>query len=90
MELLIGIFYFSLSEDYRETIYCSVVRHGGQFEWNYLWNRSLAVRYEDASEYLEILRALTCSTEKWILKRYQKHGTKISRLILYLWIVLGI
>lgn len=53
----------------REDVYCTAIAHGGKFEWDLLWDRSYVDR-NDPHEHNIILVSLTCSTSKWILRRY--------------------
>lgn len=52
----------------RSTIYCTAVRSGGENEWRFLWERY--TRSNVAAERSQILGALGCSREVWLLQRY--------------------
>lgn len=49
-----------------KTIYCSAISAGGEKEWDFLWNMYL--KSNNANEKSNILRALACSKEVWILQ----------------------
>lgn len=58
----------SVPLDLRSVVYCTAIRHGGDKEWHFLWDR-----YSNSnvgSEKSLILSALGCSREIWLLQRY--------------------
>ncbi|KAG9508960.1 Aminopeptidase N [Fragariocoptes setiger] len=52
----------------REIIYCNVVRHGKESDWDFLWRQY--DREQSANERDRILKALACSRELWMLNRF--------------------
>ena len=54
--------------DLRSSIYCTAIKFGGQAEWDFAWKQSLNV--SSAQHRDDILSALGCSREPWILIRY--------------------
>lgn len=52
----------------RGIVYCTVIKLGGQEEWDFAWERYLNTNVENEKEIL--LLALGCSRETWILSRY--------------------
>ena len=50
----------------RETIYCSAIAAGGEKEWNFLLQQY--GKSNNANEKSDILRALGCSKDLWILQ----------------------
>lgn len=62
------LFVCSVPLDLRSVVYCTAIRHGGDKEWHFLWER-----YSNSnvgSEKSLILSALGCSREIWLLQRY--------------------
>ena len=57
----------SLPADIRYTIYCTAISSGKESDWNFLWNRFQNV-LDSPSEKSDILSALTCTKEIWILQ----------------------
>ena len=53
--------------DIRYTIYCTAISSGKESDWNFLWNRFQNV-LDSPSEKSDILSALTCTKEIWILQ----------------------
>lgn len=58
----------SIPKDLRKIIYCTVIRHGGQEEWDYLW--SMYKKSNVASEKATIMQSLSCTREVWLLQRF--------------------
>ncbi|KAF0040887.1 hypothetical protein F2P81_006785 [Scophthalmus maximus] len=55
----------------RSTIYCQAVAHGGRREWEFAWKK-----YQtsvDTSEKDQLLLALSCTKEIWLLNRYLEY-----------------
>lgn len=55
-------------KDLRSIIYCTAVRHGGEKEWQFLWEQYLTSNV--AAEKSTILSSLACTRELWLLQRY--------------------
>lgn len=51
----------------KNVIYCTAIKHGGQAEWDFAWARYLATNV--GSERDQLLVALGCTRETWILSR---------------------
>ncbi|XP_049842575.1 aminopeptidase Ey-like isoform X1 [Schistocerca gregaria] len=51
----------------RYEVVCTALRHGGEARWRFAWGRYLASNV--ASERVELLQALTCAREPWLLQR---------------------
>lgn len=51
----------------RSTIYCHAVSEGDDQEWDFGWDRYQASNV--ASEKMDILVALSCTNEIWLLNR---------------------
>jgi hypothetical protein len=51
-----------------QTIFCSAIAAGGEKEWDFLWQMYL--KSNNANEKSNILKALGCSKEVWILQVY--------------------
>lgn len=61
----------------RSTIYCQAVAHGGRREWEFAWKK-----YQtsvDTSEKDQLLLALSCTKEIWLLNRWSPAPTKIKK-----------
>ncbi|XP_018334412.1 aminopeptidase N [Agrilus planipennis] len=57
-----------IPNDFRSSIYCNAMRHGGEREWTFLWNK-----YKEsgtAGEKQLILQSLGCTNTIWLLQRY--------------------
>ncbi|XP_050507042.1 aminopeptidase N-like [Diabrotica virgifera virgifera] len=57
-----------IPKDLRSAVYCTVLKHGGEAEWDFLWNK-----YQNsnvATEKSTILTNLGCTEEIWMLARY--------------------
>lgn len=54
--------------DLRSVVYCTAIRHGGDREWQFLWERYS--KSNVGTEKTLILSALGCSREIWLLQRY--------------------
>jgi aminopeptidase N len=50
----------------RKTVYCTAIAAGDEKEWNFLWEQYL--KSNNANEKSNILKALACSREIWILQ----------------------
>ncbi|XP_049798057.1 aminopeptidase Ey-like isoform X2 [Schistocerca nitens] len=48
-------------------VVCTALRQGGEARWRFAWQRYLASNV--ASESVELLQALTCAREPWLLQR---------------------
>lgn len=60
--------FLRISKDLRSVVYCTVLRHGSEKEWTFLWNQY--VNSNVATEKNTILGSLGCTREIWLLKRY--------------------
>lgn len=60
--------HFRINADLRPSIYCTAIKYGGQAEWDFAWKQSHNV--SSAQHRDDILSALGCSREPWILIRY--------------------
>ena len=61
---------FSIEVDMKSTIYCQAVENGDETEWDFGWQQ-----YENsnvATEKRDLLGALSCTKEVWLLNRYIK------------------
>ena len=59
---------FSIEVDMKSTIYCQAVENGDETEWDFGWQQ-----YENsnvATEKRDLLGALSCTKEVWLLNRY--------------------
>jgi hypothetical protein len=56
-----------LPADIRYTIYCTTIANGRDSDWTFLWNRYLTI-FDNPSEKSDILGALSCTKEIWILQ----------------------
>ncbi|VDO88269.1 unnamed protein product [Schistosoma margrebowiei] len=56
--------------DLRFITYCTVIRHGGQEEWEFLENQLILNDTVNENENENKMLALTCSRDKEIMKRY--------------------
>ncbi|KAG5878428.1 hypothetical protein JTB14_026301 [Gonioctena quinquepunctata] len=69
-----------IPKDLRGVVYCTSLKHGGEEEWELLWNK-----YKNsnvATEKSTLLTALGCTNEIWLLTRYLEwsmNDTKIRR-----------
>ena len=61
--------------DIAAPVYCSVIEHGSETEWNFLWNKFKIAT--DAIEKMTILEALGCTKQTDLLK--VKKWNKICR-----------
>ena len=62
----------------RRVAYCTVIREGGEREWDFVFARFKMSKIP--SERSRLLRALGCSTELWLLNRYnQQLNTEKSK-----------
>ena len=52
----------------RSTVLCTGVARGGVAQWDFLWKRYLASN--NANEKNNILGALSCTGEVWLLQKY--------------------
>lgn len=51
----------------RNVVYCTAIRHGGEKQWNFLWEQYK--KSNVASEKSTMLDALGCTRELWLLNR---------------------
>lgn len=56
--------------DMKATVYCNAISNGGDEEWDFGWDRFLASNV--ATEKRDLLGALSCTKEIWLLNRYFK------------------
>ena len=56
-----------LPADIRYTVFCTAVSNGKDSDWTFLWNRFLNL-LDSPSEKSDILSALSCTKEIWILQ----------------------
>ena len=54
--------------DIRSTVYCTAVKEGGADTWDFMWSEFLGSG--NANEKINIMNALACSEEVWLLQRY--------------------
>jgi hypothetical protein len=57
----------ALPADIRYTILCTAVSKGNDNDWNFLWQRYINAQ-DSPNEKKDILGALSCSKEIWILQ----------------------
>ncbi|KAB0800625.1 hypothetical protein PPYR_05232 [Photinus pyralis] len=57
-----------IPKELRSVVYCTAVKHGGEAEWNFLWNQYKTTN--TATEKSLILSTLGCTREVWLLERY--------------------
>lgn len=72
--------FFRISKDLQGVVYCTALKHGGEEEWEFLWEKYQMSNV--ATEKNTILNALGCTQEIWILNRYLEwslNDTKIRR-----------
>ncbi|KAH9512377.1 hypothetical protein Btru_039352 [Bulinus truncatus] len=60
----------SIDPNLRRTIYCSAIRAGGVKEWNF--GLEMYKESDVASEKVNLLSALSCSNEPWILNNFMQ------------------
>ena len=58
-----------MPRELKSVIYCQAIKYGGVDEWDFLWERYQRSNVE--SEKTKYLSALGCSSETWLLNRYQ-------------------
>lgn len=58
----------SVNPNLRSFVYCTAIEYGNAKDWDFTWKQYLA--NQDASEKDKLMRALACSREPWILRRY--------------------
>ena len=74
--------------DLKSTVYCNAIRHGGEEEWDFAWQRYNNTNV--GSEKSNLLSAVTCTKEPWLLNRllnmtiYKESGirTQDSRIVI--------
>ncbi|XP_067012607.2 aminopeptidase N isoform X2 [Anabrus simplex] len=57
-----------ISPNLRAVVYCTAIKHGGSDEWNFAWKKYSAANV--GSERENLLDALGCSSQPWLLNRY--------------------
>lgn len=57
-----------ISPNLKEVVYCTAIKYGGEYEWDFAWDRYHKTSISSEKEI--ILSALGCSREIWILTRY--------------------
>ncbi|CAH2274222.1 aminopeptidase N [Pelobates cultripes] len=62
----------------RSAVYCTAVAHGGEAEWNFLWEKF--VESDIAQESDKRRAALACSRETWILNRLLEYSLNTSKI----------
>ncbi|KAL3277992.1 hypothetical protein HHI36_013334 [Cryptolaemus montrouzieri] len=60
-----------IPKDLRRLVYCFAIKEGSEKEWNFLWNKYKASNL--ASEKNLMIRALGCTRNTWLLKRYLEY-----------------
>ena len=56
--------------DMKSTVYCEAVENGNEEEWNFGWERYQ--KSNVATEKRDLLGALSCTKEIWLMNRYEK------------------
>ena len=56
----------NIASNLRKTVYCTAIAAGSEKEWDFLWQQYLLSN--NANEKSNILKALACSEEIWILQ----------------------
>ena len=59
--------YFRIPPDYAEVIFSVGIQHGGEEEWDYLWQRAHETRVASESEIM--MSALAATQKPWLLWR---------------------
>ncbi|XP_071443290.1 aminopeptidase N-like [Hetaerina americana] len=54
--------------NFRHVTYCTAIKHGNEEEWDFIWERYK--KSNVGSEKAELLSALGCSRQEWLLRRY--------------------
>lgn len=54
--------------DLRSSIYCTAIKYGGQWEWDFAWRMSFNMTTAQDRDVL--LSALGCARDPWLLIRY--------------------
>ncbi|XP_050303200.1 aminopeptidase N-like [Anthonomus grandis grandis] len=67
-----------IQKDLTSIVYCTALRHGGEKEWNFLWEKYL--KSNVASEKNRILGVLGCTKEAWLLNRYLEWSLEDSKI----------
>jgi aminopeptidase N len=57
-----------ISANQKEIVYCTAIRHGGVDAWNFAWKKYQSSNVGSDKE--NLLEALGCSREPWLLNRY--------------------
>lgn len=57
-----------IPKDFRYTVFCAALRHGGVEEWEFLWDRYK--KSNVGAEKATILASLGCTREIWLLSRF--------------------
>lgn len=65
-----------IPQDYRPLVYCYAIRYGKSQDWHWLWQRYL--KSNVASARVNILNALGCSRDGWVLRRWVPRLRAIS------------
>lgn len=78
-------FFIRIPVDLTPVVYCSVVEHGSDAEWNFLWNKYKSSN--TASEKEVILKALGCTKQTNLLKVNKRTKRHISNAPLYKFLI---
>lgn len=57
-----------ISPNQKEVVYCTAIKHGRVDDWNFAWNKYQSSNVGSDKE--DLLEALGCSREPWLLNRY--------------------
>ncbi len=66
--ILIMCIIFSINPNLKSTVYCTALSHGGVTEWDFAFKQYKTSTV--AAESSRLLSAMACSTQPWILSRY--------------------
>ncbi|XP_030752545.1 aminopeptidase N-like [Sitophilus oryzae] len=67
-----------IPKDLRSVVYCTALEHGGEKEWNFLWEKYQHSNV--ATEKSTLLSVLGCTNELWILSRYLEWSLDDSKV----------
>lgn len=65
---MVNDFFFRVPTDFKQTVYCTGIQYGHIEDWDHTWLRYLYSM--DTHEKTIFLVTLTCSRDKFVLKRY--------------------
>lgn len=67
MAFFFNTFFNRIPKDLTSVVYCTALKHGGENEWYFLWNKYQQSNV--ASEKSSLLSVLACTREIWLLTK---------------------